>query len=114
MSSAAWTAYGGHVGAAFAAHGAALVRMLLVSAAGSCPRHLVQLLAGCLFGLVTSLAYRGAVAEILPAVIMSPDYPAVKEGLLKVATPPWIVSRSGGCYFYSCWCFYFFLLHFIL
>lgn len=84
LSSAAWSAYGGNVGVAMRVHGEALVRALLVSAAGSCPRHLLRVLSGCLHGLATSHWYRQAIASVLPAVVMSPEYPAVREGFLKV------------------------------
>eukprot|EP00951_Prasinocladus_malaysianus_P023904 scaffold204652_cov41-Prasinocladus_malaysianus.AAC.1 len=55
------------VTSAVGAHGEALVRALLVSAAGTCPNHLLRILSGCLYGLITSPTYRHAVASILPA-----------------------------------------------
>eukprot|EP00873_Tetraselmis_striata_P020657 jgi/Tetstr1/440921/TSEL_029191.t1 len=82
-ASPAWQAAAGHVAAAINAHGEALVAALLRALCGSCPRHLLRVLAGCLYGLVTHPTYHAAVAGVMPAVLLSPEFPAVREGLLK-------------------------------
>jgi len=82
-SNPAWATFASNVNAAIGAHGEPLVRALLVATAGSCPRHLLRVLSGCLYGLATSPVYRDALASLLPSVVMSSEYPAVQEGLLK-------------------------------
>lgn len=96
-ASPAWQAAAGHVAAAINAHGEALVAALLRALCGSCPRHLLRVLAGCLYGLVTHPTYHAAVAGVMPAVLLSPEFPAVREGLLKVtAHPPAPIHASPG------------------
>uniref|UniRef100_A0A061RMX8 Importin N-terminal domain-containing protein n=1 Tax=Tetraselmis sp. GSL018 TaxID=582737 RepID=A0A061RMX8_9CHLO len=82
-SSSAWVGCSGAVVASVEAHLNAVVHGLLIAVAGTCPRHILRVLSGCLFNLTTSTVYSGAISGLLPVAVMSSDFPPVRDGLLK-------------------------------